>query len=135
MTSNMQAFLAGLGLSASLIVAIGAQNSFVLAQAILRNHALPVAALCSLLDALLIAAGVCGLGARVAENIILKNVAALGGAVFLLCFGARSLANSRREQNLGAGAAPGAGLGHTLATALAVSLLNPHVYLDTVVML
>jgi L-lysine exporter family protein LysE/ArgO len=135
MTSNAQAFLAGLGMGASLIVAIGAQNAFVLTQAIRRDHALAVAALCSLLDALLIAAGVCGLGAWVAGNAVLKNVAALGGAVFLLCFGARSLANARKEQSLGTDEAPGAGLGPTLSTALAVSLLNPHVYLDTVVML
>ena len=129
------AYWQGMGMGAGLIIAIGAQNAFVLTQGIRRNHALAVAGLCALLDALLIAAGVCGLGTLVAENLVLKNIAAIGGAVFLLWFGARSLASALRRDALSVNNAAVRGLGPTLAATLAVSLLNPHVYLDTVVML
>ncbi len=129
------AYWQGMGMGAGLILAIGAQNAFVLTQGIRRNHALAVSALCALLDALLIAAGVCGLGALVSENILLKHTAALGGAAFLLWFGARSLASAFKQNVLSADAEPVRGLGATLAATLAISLLNPHVYLDTVVML
>lgn len=122
-------------MGASLIIAIGAQNAFVLTQAVRRNHALPVAGLCALLDALLIAAGVCGLGTLVANNQTLKAVASLGGAAFLLWFGARSLMQVFTPNTLETGDAVASGLGATLTATLAVSLLNPHVYLDTVIML
>ena len=123
---------------ASLIIAIGAQNAFVLTQAIRHNHALAVAALCALLDALLIAAGVCGIGTLVAQNTILHAIASLGGAAFLLWFGGKSLAEALKRQSLSVEASNGQGsrgLFPTLAATLAVSLLNPHVYLDTAVML
>ena len=129
------AYWQGIGMGAGLIIAIGAQNAFVLSQAIRRNHALPVAGLCSLIDALLIAAGVCGLGRLVAENEMLRTIAALGGAAFLLWFGARSLTEAFKHNELATHGPDARGLGATLAATLAVSLLNPHVYLDTVVML
>jgi L-lysine exporter family protein LysE/ArgO len=135
MILSVNAYLAGFGMGASLIVAIGAQNAFVLTQAIRRNHALAVAALCALLDSLLIAVGVCGLGTAVAGNAVLKNVATLGGAAFLLWFGARNLAEVCKRRHLGLVETLPAGLGPTLSATLAVSLLNPHVYLDTVIML
>ncbi|MDL2272244.1 LysE/ArgO family amino acid transporter [Desulfovibrio sp. OttesenSCG-928-I05] len=131
------AYAQGIFMGASLIIAIGAQNAFVLTQAVRRNHALPVAAVCAFIDVALITAGVMGLGALVANNAILKGAAALGGAAFLIWFGARSLAEAFASHSLEANAASGsdARLGPTLAATLAVSLLNPHVYLDTVVML
>lgn len=141
------AYIAGLSTGAGLIIAIGAQNAFVLTQSIRKNHALPVAGLCALLDALLIAAGVLGLGTAVARVEALRIVATFGGAAFLAWFGARSLRDAIRPQGLhaGADAASGAasgvdsgaksGLWPTLSATLAVSLLNPHVYLDTVIML
>lgn len=135
MTGTVGAYTQGFFMGAGLIIAIGAQNAFVLAQSIRRNHALPVAALCALIDALLIAAGVCGLGALVAGNETLRGAAALGGAGFLLVFGAKSLADARKSQGLYAYGAVRPGLASTLGATLAVSLLNPHVYLDTVVML
>jgi len=118
-----------------LIVAIGAQNAFVLTQAVKRNHAMPVAALCATLDALLIAAGVLGIGTLVASNAILQTAASLGGAAFLLWFGARSLADAFKNHSLEANKSTRQALGPTLSATLAVSLLNPHVYLDTVIML
>ena len=119
----IESFLQGLGTGAGLIIAIGAQNAFVLTQGIRRNHALAVSGLCALLDALLIAAGVCGLGALVSENALLKHTAALGGAAFLLWFGARSLASAFKQNALSANAEPVRGLGATLAAT--VSLLRP----------
>ncbi len=124
-------------MGASLIIAIGAQNAFVLTRAVRRDHALTVAAVCTLIDAALIAAGVCGLGALVAGNTLLKTGAAAGGALFLFWFGAKSLAAARKDHSLRMeeDGCRETALGPTLAATLAVSLLNPHVYLDTVVML
>lgn len=135
MTANVNAYYQGLLMGAALIIAIGAQNAFVLAQGIHRNHALPVATLCALIDALLIAAGVCGLGTLVAGNETLRGIAALGGAGFLIVFGAQSLNKARKTQGLEACGSVRSGLAPTLGVTLAVSLLNPHVYLDTVIML
>ena len=129
------AYWQGLGMGASLIIAIGAQNAFVLTQAIRGNHALAVSALCAALDAALIAAGVCGLGGLVAQSETLRFAACFGGAAFLLWFGARSLQAAFKPKGLTADAGAVQGLGPTLLATLGVSLLNPHVYLDTVVML
>lgn len=82
----------GVSMGAGLIIAIGAQNAFVLTQSIRRNHALAVAATCALIDIVLIFAGVWGIGALVASNTVLKAITALGGAAFLFWFGACSLA-------------------------------------------
>lgn len=135
MPETTVAYYQGIIMGASLIIAIGAQNAFVLTQAIRRNHALSVAALCAVIDALLIAAGVCGLGTLVAGNAILRGIAALGGAAFLIVFGAKSLADARKTQGLEACGRVSYGLAPTLGATLAISLLNPHVYLDTVIML
>lgn len=131
------AYINGIFTGASLIMAIGAQNAFVLTQAIRRNHALPVSALCAVIDTLLIAAGVCGIGTLVAQNAILNTIACLGGAVFLIWFGLNSLkqAFKKRGMQVNEGENTLTGLWPTIAATLAVSLLNPHVYLDTVVML
>ncbi len=130
-------FLKGLGMGASLIIAIGAQNAFVLVQGIRRNHHVPVAGLCALLDAILISAGVLGLGTLVASSPVLRLIAGIGGALFLFIFGLKSLLRVRKRQSLQADttAENQRSLQRTLLATLAVSLLNPHVYLDTVVML
>jgi L-lysine exporter family protein LysE/ArgO len=132
-------FLAGLGLGASLIIAIGAQNAFVLRQGLLRSHALAVAALCVVIDWSLIVVGALGFGALVGRFPALTSVAAWGGAAFLLVYGALAFRAALRPGSLHAekpAGASGAGtLSAALATTLAVSLLNPHVYLDTVVLL
>ncbi len=84
------AFLSGFGTSMGLIVAIGAQNAFVLKQGILRNHILIIAILCSFLDAALIIFGVAGFGAILTSNAILMDLARYGGAGFLFWYGLKS---------------------------------------------
>jgi len=128
-------FLQGFGTGGGLIVAIGAQNAFVLSQAVKKNHHIPVAALCILCDAVLITAGVAGIGAVVAGNPALARVTAIGGAAFLFWYGLNALRSALRGGALQTRQDQSAALGKTLLAALAVTLLNPHVYLDTVVLL
>lgn len=129
------AYMQGMATGAGLIVAIGAQNAFVLSCAIRRNHHLAVAAVCIVCDALLIAAGVTGVGSFIASDPVLRFVAAAGGALFLGWFGWGALRSALRPGSLEAQEAESATLYKVLATTLGVTLLNPHVYLDTVVML
>lgn len=136
---TLAAFLAGAGLGASLIMAIGAQNAFVLRQGLLRRFAIPVAALCVAIDWTLIAAGAVGFGALVQRVPAVTTIAAWGGAAFLLAYGALAFRSASRPGSLHAeepsGGRGAATLKAALLTTLAVSLLNPHVYLDTVVLL
>ncbi|MDY0748894.1 LysE/ArgO family amino acid transporter [Paucibacter sp. R3-3] len=131
--ASIQGWLTGAGL----IVAIGAQNALVLRQGLLRSHVGPVVALCVLSDVLLICAGVFGLGAAIGANPLLMAVFRWGGAAFLAVYGLRAawrawnhdasaLQDTRDTRN---------GLGATLLSAAAMTYLNPHVYLDTVVLL
>ena len=133
-------YLRGLGLSLSLIVAIGAQNAFVLKQGLRRRFLFPVALGCSLCDASLIALGAGGFGALVSAFPALTRIAALCGAAFLLFYGARSFRSAYKPAGLemdtsGTGGDHLPTLSKTLLTLLAFSLLNPHVYLDTIVLL
>jgi L-lysine exporter family protein LysE/ArgO len=129
------AFLQGLALSFGLIVAIGAQNAFVLRQGLRREHVGPIVAFCALADALLIAAGVLGMAQALGERPGVARVLALVGTAFLAAYGVLALRRAARPQRLEAGAG-GAGLarGAALAQAAAFTLLNPHVYLDTVLL-
>ena len=131
-----QSYLNGLLVAFGLIMAIGTQNAFVLAQSLRREHHLPVAAVCVVCDALLVAAGVFGLATILAQNPVLLSVARWGGAVFLLWYGTQALrrafANSSLEQSAGQTARS---LKAVMLSALAVTLLNPHVYLDTVLLI
>ena len=132
----MTAFLAGLLLCLSLIVAIGAQNAFVLHQGLRREHVFAVCAVCALSDAILIAAGVAGFGALVTALPLLAPAMRYGGALFLAGYGARSLwAAWRGSSGLDPAADERKSLGATILTCLAFTWLNPHVYLDTVVLL
>lgn len=129
------AFVQGWLMTAGLIVAIGAQNALVLQQGLRRSHVGPVVALCTASDWLLIVLGVFGFGAVIQSSPLLLDGFRYGGAAFLLVYGA--LAARRAwlgSQQLAVGGS-GAGLGATLGTALALTYLNPHVYLDTVVLL
>lgn len=135
MTPTVLVALEGFALGASLIVAIGAQNAFVLRQGLLRSHVLPVVLLCALCDAALIAVGVAGFGALVSSSPGLLTAVGVGGAAFLFAYGLRSFRSAFRSGALSPLEAPPAPLGRTLATAAALTLLNPHVYLDTVVLL
>jgi L-lysine exporter family protein LysE/ArgO len=132
----MTAFLPGLLLGFSLILAIGAQNAFVLRQGLRREHVFAVCAVCALSDAILIAAGVAGFGALVTALPWLAPVMRYGGALFLGIYGLRSLiAALRNSAGLNPAADVRKSLRTTLLTCLAFTWLNPHVYLDTVVLL
>lgn len=128
--------LAGLGTGLSLIVAIGAQNAFVLRQGIRREHVGAVALLCALADALLIGAGVLGIGSLVERAPGVLDVVRWGGVAFLLCYAALALRRAVHPDALRAGeSGTGASLRAALTTAAALTFLNPHVYLDTVLLL
>src|ERR1035437_2319481 len=124
-------FLSGL----SLIVAIGAQNTFVLQHALRREHRLPVLLICTLSDALLICAGIAGLGALIQASPTLLAITRYGGAAFLLIYAALAARRAvsggqlRVDEN---GATPRL---VAIATCLGLTYLNPHVYLDTVILL
>ena len=128
-------FVQGLALGLGLIVAIGAQNAFVLRQGLRREHVGSVVLFCAVADAALIAAGVLGMARALGDSPGLARALALAGALFLAVYGWRALARARQAQSLQASAA-GGGLsqGAALAQAAAFTLLNPHVYLDTVLL-
>ena len=131
----MQALVAGFALGFSLILAIGAQNAFVLRQGLRREHVLPVVLVCAISDAVLVTAGILGFGALARAVPGLETVMRFGGAAFLIWYGARNfIAAWRGGEVLEAGAAAGS-LRRALLTCLALTWLNPHVYLDTVVLL
>ncbi len=123
--------LTGFATGFSLILAIGAQNAFVLRQGMLRMHVLPLCLLCALSDALLIVAGVVGFGAVVALYPALPGLMAAGGAAFLAVYGAMRFRAAWIGDYGMTLAGRSAGLAATLATGAAFTWLNPHVYLDT----
>ena len=129
------AFVQGLVLGLGLIVAIGAQNAFVLRQGLRREHVGSVVLFCALADAVLIIAGVSGMAQALGQSPNLARALALAGAVFLAAYGWQALRRARQTQQLRV-APSGAGLsrGGALAQAAAFTLLNPHVYLDTVLL-
>ncbi len=132
----MTAFLSGLTLGLGLIVAIGAQNAFVLRQGLKREHVFWVCLVCALSDAVLIAAGVAGFGFIVQQLPWLIDAMRYGGAAFLVLYGIRSvLAAFRSTETLEAAASAAGTLRKAILTVLAFTWLNPHVYLDTVVLL
>ena len=129
------AFPAGFALGLSLILAIGAQNAFVLKQGLRRAHVFAVCLICALSDAILIVVGVTGFGWLSASVVWLADVMRWGGALFLLGYGALSFrAAYNGGQVLEADGQSGA-LAKALGTCLALTWLNPHVYLDTVALL
>lgn len=130
------AFFPGFLLSLSLILAIGAQNAFVLRQGLRQEHVFAVCLVCAVSDAVLIAAGVAGFGLASDALPWLAPVLRYGGALFLLCYAIRNWHSALRSPgSLTPSTRAAAGLGTTLATCLAFTWLNPHVYLDTVVLL
>jgi len=120
----------------SLIVAIGAQNAFVLRQGLMGKHVFAVCLACSLSDAVLIALGVMSFRQIAVAAPLFVPAMRYGGAVFLIGYGARNLHSALRSSRaLLAAGARASGLGRTLAACLALTWLNPHVYLDTVMLL
>ena len=134
---ELPVFIAGLSMGLSLIVAIGAQNAFVLRQGLKGEHVFAVALTCALSDAVLIVLGVTGFGRISAALPWLDPVMRFGGAAFLIWYGARSLLSAFRSEGALAVGEAGAAkpLMATLLACLAITWLNPHVYLDTVVLL
>ena len=131
----MSSFLPGFLLSLTLILAIGAQNAFVLRQGLRREHVFWVCATCTLCDAVLIAAGVAGFGALADAAPWFEAAMRYGGAAFLLVYGTQSALSAWHGGGaLEAEGAVAQSLRSTLVTLLAITLLNPHVYLDTLVL-
>lgn len=129
-------FVEGCGTGAGLIIAIGAQNAFVLKQGILKNHVFVTVFICACIDALLISIGVGGFGIILTSNAFLLAIARWGGAAFLFYYGFRSFRAVLKSESLKLESSPERpDLKMSLVTALALSLLNPHVYLDTVILL
>ena len=121
--------------SFTLIAAIGAQNAFVLRQGIRREHVLPVVALCTVSDIVLIAAGIAGIGALITAHPSALNIAKFGGAFFLVGYGLLAARRAWRPSSLSPSESAPARLIDVLLTCAALTFLNPHVYLDTVVLL
>ena len=135
MNAAATAMLTGAALGLALIVAIGAQNAFVLRQGLRREHVAPIVAVCALSDALLMVAGVACLGQVLGERPALARALSWGGALFLSAYGLRALWRAARPGALlaAAGGQP-MSLQQALLQTLAFTLLNPHVYLDTVML-
>ncbi len=121
--------------SFTLIAAIGAQNALVLRQGIRREHVLPVVALCTVSDIVLIAAGIAGVGALINAHPGALHIAKFGGALFLVCYGLLAARRAWRPSALTPAEVAPARLAQVLVTCAALTFLNPHVYLDTVVLL
>ena len=121
--------------SFTLIAAIGAQNAFVLRQGIRREHVLPVVALCTVSDIVLISVGIAGVGALISAHPGALNIAKFGGAVFLVGYGLMAARRAWRPSSLTPSESAPARLIDVLLTCAALTFLNPHVYLDTVVLL
>lgn len=128
-------FLKGLGTGAGLIIAIGAQNAFVLSQGVRKNHVLTIALICSLCDALLICIGISGIGALVAKSDQLRNIATIGGAAFLFLYGCRSFLSAWKGGSIETEESSLSTLKGVVIATLAVTFLNPHIYLDTIVLM
>ncbi|NMG41515.1 LysE family transporter [Chelativorans sp. ZYF759] len=132
---NLAPFFSGFGLGLSLIAAIGAQNAFILRQGLMRAHVFVLCAICALADAVLIVAGVAGLGSLVAQSPVLIVAVTVGGAAFLLGYAALAFRRALAPGTLQAARQGERDLGRAVLACLAFTFLNPHVYLDTVVLL
>ncbi|MBU0943194.1 MAG: LysE/ArgO family amino acid transporter [Proteobacteria bacterium] len=128
-------FIQGFGSGGGLIVAIGAQNAFVLSQGVRGNYHLVIALICILCDSIFIIAGIAGVGASISAHPSLSQWLTWGGAGFLFIYGWNSLRSALQGGRLDPNEQAVRSLGSAIITTLAVTLLNPHFYLDTVVLL
>ena len=131
----MFAFLPGLLTGLSLIIAIGAQNAFVIRQGLTKQHVFLVVAICAASDAVLIFAGVGGLGAIIQGLPWLLEIIRWFGVIYLTWFGIKSLRSALKTQSLDASGVQSGTAGTVVATVLGFTWFNPHVYLDTVILL
>ncbi len=128
-------FLSGFVTGLALIVAIGSQNAYVLRQGIRREHVLALVLFCAVSDALLIAAGIGGAGAVIRGNAQLLNITRWGGALFLGGYGCLAARRAWHGAQMQLDSSSGSTLLTALAACFGFTFLNPHVYLDTVVLL
>ena len=136
MPTQLLAALAGLGFGLSLIVAIGAQNAFVLRQGLIRNHVLIIVTICAVADAALIFAGLAGLGALITSVGWLLPAIELVGGLFVGTYGVLAARRALSSESLApTGETAGLTVAVAVTTTLGLTLLNPHVYLDTVLLL
>lgn len=134
----MQAFLSGLMITGGLIMAIGAQNTFVLKQGLLKQHIGWVVGICWLCDVLLISAGVYGMGALLSNSPTAAAALALAGGVFLLVYGinsARAAWQGNKQLAVSSDTTESSTVLKIIATTLALTFLNPHAYVDTVMLI
>ncbi len=132
----LQSYSNGVLIALGLIMAIGTQNAFVLSQALRREHHLWVASICVFFDVLLVACGVYGLAQILTNSPALLAIARWGGVLFLCWYGALALQRALRKHSLDTVTTrPAQSLKAVVITTLAVTLLNPHVYLDTVLLI
>ena len=131
----MIAFLPGLLTSLSLIIAIGAQNTFVIRQGLAKSHVLLVVAICAASDALLIFLGTGGLGALIASQPRALEVIRWFGVAYLTYFGLKTLRRAFRSGVISIEGAPSISRSAAIVSVLGFTFLNPHVYLDTVILL
>lgn len=131
----MLAFLPGFFAGLSLIVAIGAQNAFVIRQGLTRQHVFVVVAICAIADAALIALGIAGLGAIIQGLPVLLEVVRWFGVAYLTWFGIKSVRSAFKSEVMDTSGAQTSSIKKVIASVLGFTLLNPHVYLDTVILL
>ena len=131
----MIAFLPGFFAGLSLIVAIGAQNAFVIRQGLTRQHVFVVVAICAICDAALIALGIAGLGAIIQGLPWLLEIVRWFGVVYLAWFGIKSIRSAFKNEVMDASGEQTTSLAKVVTAVLGFTLLNPHVYLDTVILL
>lgn len=128
----LPAFLTGFAIGGGLIMAIGAQNAFILRQGLIRQHVLPLVLFCAISDTILIIAGVAGLGTLIQSSPTAVRTVSIGGAMFLAWYGWQAFQRSKTPQSLEIVTADTPTLTRALALCAAFTWANPHVYLDTV---
>lgn len=131
----MLAFLPGFFAGLSLIVAIGAQNAFVIRQGLTRQHVFVVVAICAIADAALIALGIAGLGAIIQGLPVLLEVVRWFGVAYLTWFGIKSVRSAFKSEVMDTSGTQTSSIKKVVVSVLGFTLLNPHVYLDTVILL
>lgn len=124
----------GFILTTSLIIAIGAQNAFILRQGLLRSHVFVLCLICALCDTVLVAAGILGFGTLVKQAQWLLALVTVGGALFLFFYGSMAFRRTLKPDAMQVETDGSIGLKAAVLTCLALTLLNPHVYLDTVIL-
>jgi len=134
MASFLPPALAGFALGGSLIIAIGAQNAFILRMGLIRRHVFVLCLICALSDAVLIALGVAGLGAVVDSQPQLLKFISIGGGLFLMVYSIFAIRRMIYPETMESRSTGSMSLARAISICLAFTFLNPHVYLDTVVL-